>query len=80
MANEPFIYRHPSGVILVAGWALFGHILPRIMIERFPCYADGEPVNQVGDAPDYGAFERRTLVFEWFGRGLAMAFGDVVRR
>ncbi|WP_137803428.1 hypothetical protein [Caulobacter sp. 3R27C2-B] len=80
MANEPFISRDPSGVILVAGWALFGHILPRITIERFPCYADGEPVEQVGDTPVCGAYERRALILEWLGRGLAMAFGDVVRR
>lgn len=72
--------RAPDGTWLFCGWAVFGHILPRLGLQMFPCYADGETSEAIGAAPDVCAFERLGVVIEWFGAGLCIAFGDVERR
>ncbi len=71
------VERGPDGEILIWGWALFGHILPRIGLFDFPCFRDGEPVEALGDTPAVAGFVRSGFAVEWFGRGLCVAFGPV---
>lgn len=78
--KPPLVCRGPHGEILIAGWALFGHILPRIQFENFPCYPNGEPVEAVGDTNIVGAYERAAFVIEWAGRGTCIAFGQPRKR
>ncbi len=72
--------RAPSGALCFYGWAVFGHILPRVFLAMFPCYANGETVDAIGAAPDTAGYERMGFVVEWFGKGLCIALGDVEPR
>lgn len=72
--------RAPDGSLVFYGWAVFGHILPRLHLAMFPCYADGETADAIGAAPEACGFERQGFVIEWFGRGLCIALGDVTPR
>lgn len=67
--------RAPDGVLCFDGYAVFGHILPRIMVENFACYADGSPVEETGETSAVGAYQRKALVVEWLGQGCVVAFG-----
>lgn len=69
--------RDPDGALLFYGWAVFGHILPLISVVHFPCFANGETADRVGDEVCSAAFVRKGLVVEWFGRGFCLAFGRV---
>lgn len=76
----PFISRGAQGELLIYGWALFGHILPRIQFEHFPCYPNGEPVDEVGETGVVGAYQREAFVIEWAGKGTCIAFGKPEKR
>lgn len=76
----PLVGRGAAGEILINGWALFGHILPRIQFERFPCYPNGEPVEAVGETSVVGSYEREAFVIEWLGMGTCIAFGKPEKR
>jgi|GEM_PF-1823095 len=69
--------RGPDGELLFYGWAVFGHILPRVGAMDFPCYANGVTAEAIGAAPVTCAYRRRGVVIEWLGRGLCFAFGRV---
>ena len=71
MPENKLFSRGPHGEFQISGWALFGHILPRIHFEMFPCSWDGEPA--LDDDP--GGYQREALVLEWFGVGTCIAFG-----
>lgn len=72
--------RGPDGEWLFDGWAVFGHILPRLAVVMFPCHRDGETVDALGDVLTMAAFKRRGLVIEWLGAGVCFAFGRVYPR
>jgi hypothetical protein len=72
--------RGPDDALYFDGWRIFGYILPMVSLVMFPCYADGVTVDEVGDAPDVAAFERLGVIFEWLGKGLCIAIGDVLPR
>ena len=72
--------RAPDGTLCLNGWAVFGHILPRFALLMFPCFADGVTVDEIGDAPDFAAFERLGFCIEWLGAGFCVAIGDVEPR
>lgn len=78
--SYPLISRAPTGEVLIFGWALFGHILPRIQFERFPCYPNGEPVEEVGETSVVGSYQRDAFVIEWAGHGTCIAFGKPEKR
>lgn len=69
--------RGPDGELLWNGSAIFGHMLPRLGMVDFPCFADGETVDAIGAATCSAAFVRRGFVVEWLGAGLCLAFGQV---
>lgn len=64
-------HRAPDGTLLWLGWAVFGHILPRIGWQDFPCHEDGTPFDGLGDGYDGAKFVRTAFVAEWLGWGYA---------
>ena len=63
--------RDPMGSLCWNGWAVFGHILPRVGFEVMPCYASGEPVDVIGDGQPLPPYGRVVFVVEWLGRGIS---------
>jgi len=72
--------RSHDGILLFYGYAVFGHIFPRVEVCWFPCYADGEPVREVGETSIVSTYEREAFIFEWLGVGLSLAFGKQRRK
>jgi hypothetical protein len=63
----------PNGTWLFCGWAVFGHILPRIGFHEHPCTSAGEPLDELDEdiAANWPHF-RTVFAIEWLGDGLAI--------
>lgn len=63
--------RAPDGTLCWDGWAVFGHILPRIGFLPHPRNWHGELAGEAGDV-EHPGFEVEVLCLEWLGRGFAI--------
>ena len=73
-----FVTDPETGRLYFYGWAVFGHILPRVWVDAFPCYRDGDTAMCIEDGGESDAcpFLRKCLVTEWFGLGYVWPLRD----